>query len=479
MKHPVYWFLLSSGLVASTYASFAAVDEKTLTSADSYDGNTAAAAFTTQDNTSTDGTNYTCTGDICIAFAGKGAALTNSCFNQSQGNLSFTGTGGSLCFDNINGGTTKPAAIEVAGADKTLSVTGFSLFSCISCPPGTTGHGAISSKGATAFDNDVKLLFQKNCSSDNGGAITCKGFTLQNTSNSATFADNTSAKAGGALYSTGTTTISNNNSVVFSGNSTTGTTSSTGGAISCTDTTNAPELKLEGNKKLVFANNIAGTSGGAIHANKLIITAGGPTLFTNNSVTAAATPTGGAISLNGTSGECSLTAELGDIIFDGNTITTTTTPGSTKRNAIDLSSTGKFMKLNAREGFGIYFYDPIADNGDTTTEIELNQAGANSTYTGKIVFSGEKLTDAEKAIADNLKSSFKQPLKVGAGSLVLKDGVVVEAKSVSQTAGSAVVMDVGTTLQTPTTSGSTITLENLEINVSSLGGGGCPLLLKS
>ncbi|WP_348662700.1 autotransporter domain-containing protein [Chlamydia vaughanii] len=500
MKHPVYWLLLSSGLVASTYASFAAVDEKTLTSADSYDGNTTTTEFVTQENTEAGGTNYTCTGDICIAFAGKTTPLAKSCFGQTTGDLSFTGTGGSLCFDNVNA-TGKPAAIEVTTASKNLSVTGFSLFSCISCPPGTTGNGAISSKGTTSFDNDAKILFNKNCSSAAGGAISCAGLNLTGTTISATFTNNTSTdnggaigstgantiqnntgkllfstnsatKAGGAIHSDSATTISNNASVVFSENSATGATDGQGGAIYGSKTATAVDLKLEGNKELIFKNNTSGTGGGAIYTDKLTITSGGPTLFTNNSVSTATTPKGGAISLADSNGECSLTAELGDIVFEGNTVVTTGGTPSTKRNAIDLGTSGKFMQLRAGEGRGIYFYDPIANNGDTTTEIVLNKTEGTTTFTGSIVFSGEKLSADEKTAAENLSSFFKQPLKVGGGSLVLKDGVILEAKQVSQEAGSAVVMDVGTTLQTPSANGETITLENLEINVASLGGGG-------
>ncbi|WP_028444409.1 polymorphic outer membrane protein middle domain-containing protein, partial [Chlamydia psittaci] len=191
-----------------------------------------------------------------------------------------------------------------------------------------------------------------------------------------------------------------------------------------------------------------------------------------NSVSNGSSPKGGAICLDDTSSECSLTANLGDITFDGNKIITTSSGSSTvKRNSIDLGTGGKFTNLRAKEGFGIFFYDPIANQGDTSETIELNKAESETTYTGKIVFSGEKLSDEEKTIPDNLKSYFKQPLKLGSGSLVLKDGVTLEAKSFTQTAGT-VVMDLGTTLQTPSSNGDTITLTNLDINVASLGGGG-------
>ncbi|WP_348662694.1 autotransporter domain-containing protein [Chlamydia vaughanii] len=498
MKHSVYWFLLSSGLVASTFSSFATPVEKNLDSSNSYNGNTTSDPFQPQSNSDATGTNYNCTGDICIAFAGTPTALTESCFNQTAAELFFTGNGHSLCFDNVNA-TNKPAAIEVGDTDKALSVTGFSTFSCTSCPPGVTGNGAIKSSGSTTFENDAKILFEKNCSSAGGGAICCKGLTLSGTSISASFINNkstenggaigstgatnilnnngklifstnTSTKAGGAIHSDSATTISNNTSVVFTENTATGPTDGKGGAITCTNT-NAVELKLEGNKELIFTSNSSGTSGGAIHADKLIITTGGPTLFANNSVSAA-TPTGGAICINSTNGECSLTADLGDITFDGNTVTTTGNPASTKRNAIDLGTGGKFMKLDAREGRGIFFYDPIGNNGDANSTIEINKSTADATYTGSIVFSGERLTADEKAIADNLKSTFKQQVTLGAGTLVLRDGVVVEAKGVTQTAGSTVVMDVGTTLQAPSTNGESITLTNLDLNISSLLGGG-------
>ncbi|AFS26739.1 POMP91A domain protein [Chlamydia psittaci CP3] len=122
----------------------------------------------------------------------------------------------------------------------------------------------------------------------------------------------------------------------------------------------------------------------------------------------------------------------------------------------------------AKDGFGIFFYDPIANQGNTSADIELNKAEGGTNYTGKIVFSGEKLSDEEKQVPDNLQSYIKQPLKI-VGSLVLKDGVTLEA---NHQEGSNVVMDLGTTLQTPDTSGEAITLTNLDINVASLGGGG-------
>ncbi|WP_349822579.1 chemotaxis protein [Chlamydia abortus] len=420
MKHPVYWFLISSSLFASSSLCFAEAEQKTLTSADSYNGLTAGdKEFQPKETTQSAGTTYTCTGNICIAYAGLGEeGLSKSCFTDTAGDLSFIGNGYTLCFDNITTTASNPGAINVSGTDKTLNVSGFSLFSCAHCPPGTTGYGAIKAAGNTTIKDNSSLVFHKNCSTTDGGAI------------------------------------------------------------QCTASSNSAELKMENNQNLVFSENSSNSKGGAIFTQKLTIVSGGPTLFTNNSVSASA-PKGGAICLKDSGGECSLTADLGDITFDGNKIITTGRDSATvKRNAIDLGSDGKFTKLNAKEGFGIFFYDPIANTGGST-EIELNKTADSINYTGKIVFSGERLSDEEKTDADNLKSYFKQPITLSAGSLVLKDGVTLEAKQVTQTAGS-VIMDLGTTLQTPSSGGESIALTNLDINIASLGGGGSlQLLLKS
>ncbi|UZN73494.1 polymorphic outer membrane protein middle domain-containing protein [Chlamydia psittaci] len=410
MKHPVYWFLISSSLFASNSLSFAEDAQTALTPSDSYNGNTTSEEFSVKETSSA--TTYTCEGNVCISYAGKDSGLNKSCFTATE-NLAFLGNGYTLCFDNITTTSNSPGAISVSGDDKTLGVSGFSLFSCAYCPPGTTGYGAIKAAGNTTIKDNSSLVFHKNCSTAEGGAIQCK-----------------------------------------SGSST-------------------AELKLENNNNLVFSENSSTSSGGAIYADKLTIVSGGPTLFSNNSVSHSS-PKGGAICIKDSSGECSLTADLGDITFDGNKVIKTD-GSSVKRNSIDLG-TGKFTKLRAKDGFGIFFYDPITGGGSSA--LNINEKDTVD-YTGKIVFSGEKLSDEEKKQTDNLASTFNQPITISAGSLVLKDGVSVTAKQITQTEGSTVVMDLGTTLQTPSSGGETITLTNLDINIASLGGGGVLLLLNS
>ncbi|SYX08772.1 Polymorphic membrane protein F,chlamydial polymorphic outer membrane protein repeat,Autotransporter beta-domain [Chlamydia poikilotherma] len=475
MKHPVCWFL-SSVLIASTSLCFSLAAEEILTSENSFNGNNGTnATFIPWSTNNSAGTIYRCIGDISIAYAGKGTPLTTSCFTEATGDLTFLGSWCKLCFENISPdtGNPKPAAIEVSTADKTLLISGFSLFSCSYCPPSpgsaAQAAGAIKSAGAVKFENTANVLFKKNQSKDEGGAINCKTFSLTGVTGTANFIDNQSTKNGGALYTTGATTISNNNNIIFSKNNNSGSTVS-GGAIDCTDATNNnAELKLENNKKLIFSGNKTGNNGGAIYADKLTITSGGPTLFANNYVIHNSSPKGGAICLKDTHGECSLTANLGDITFIGNTIVTNQTPA---RNSIDLGSGGKFTQLRAKDGFGIFFYDPVTSSGTQTTKLTINQADGNAIYTGRIVFSGEKLTDEERKVANNLKSTLIQETSLNSGSLILKNGVTLEAKSFTQTTGSSVIMDLGTTLQTPSADGDNITLTNLYINVASLGNGG-------
>ncbi|CAG9045817.1 putative outer membrane protein pmp2 [Chlamydia abortus] len=413
MKHPVYWFLISSSLFASNSLSFAQVTNETLTSSDSYNGNIASEEFQVKE-TST-GATYTCEGNVCISYAGKNSPLTKSCFSETTENLAFVGNGYTLCFDNITTAASNPGAINVSGTDKTLNVSGFSLFSCAHCPPGTTGYGAIKAAGNTTIKDNSSLVFHKNCSTAEGGAIQCKASSSE------------------------------------------------------------AELKIENNQNLVFSENTSSSSGGAIYADKLTIVSGGPTLFSNNFVSSDSSPKGGAICIKDSGGECSLTANLGDITFDGNKIIKTGSGGTVKRNAIDLGSSGKFTKLRAKDGFSIFFYDPVTGGGSDA--LNINEKDSSVDYTGKIVFSGEKLSDEEKAQTDNLASTFNQSITLSAGSLVLKDGVSVTAKQMTQTDGSTVVMDLGTTLQTPSSGGEGITLTNLDINIASLGGGGLLLLL--
>ena len=89
MKYSIYLFLVSSGMIASTSLGFADPTEKNLDSSTSYNGNTASSSFTPLTTSDSNGTQYICTGDVCIMYAGTASsgttntALSTSCFQES------------------------------------------------------------------------------------------------------------------------------------------------------------------------------------------------------------------------------------------------------------------------------------------------------------------------------------------------------------------------------------------------------------
>ncbi|ETF37853.1 polymorphic outer membrane protein middle domain-containing protein, partial [Chlamydia pecorum] len=243
-----------------------------------------------------------------------------------------------------------------------------------------------------------------------------------------------------------------------------------GGAICCSKQPppsvppTTPTLTIKENNEVTFINNSAAGSGGAIYAQNLTLSSQGKGVLFANNTASATTPKGGAIAI-ADSGEISLSADGGNITFNGNTTNTTGGAGTPTRNAIDLGSTAKFTALRATEGNSIYFYDPITGSG-ATDAININDTNASVTYGGSIVFSGEKLSETEKTKPENLKSKFSQDVDLKNGSLVLKDGVTVDTKQFTQTAGT-LLMDAGTTLSASTGG---VTVKDLAVNMSSLNG---------
>ncbi|MEF9496528.1 MULTISPECIES: polymorphic outer membrane protein middle domain-containing protein [Chlamydia] len=275
--------------------------------------------------------------------------------------------------------TAKGAAISNNTDAKTLTMSGFNILSFIAAPKATTGNAAIYSVASTTIKENKKLTFDTNHSIAAGGAIHC-------------------AKTGST----------------------------------------AATLTLQQNESMIFKNNSSATTGGAIHAEKLVLKAGGATLFENNH----ATQKGGAISIAG-SGEISLSADDGSIIFKGNTITDA---GNKVNNAIHVGANGKFLKLEAKESQSILFYDPVVVEGTAADNLEINKTSGATTYTGSIIFSGRYIESPHKRRKHI--SKFTQPLTLSAGSLVLEKGAHLEAKSLTQTAGSKVILDQTSSIET-------------------------------
>ncbi|AGW37783.1 polymorphic membrane protein [Chlamydia pecorum PV3056/3] len=436
--------LLVSSAIALPFSSFSLVSAETpLGSADSYSGSGNTTPFTPKNTNEAGGTTYSCNGDCFIYNAGNsGSGLTTACFQEQSGDLTFDGNGYSMFFNTINVQANNPGAINAKGAGKTLTLQEFSQLSFIASPSSTTGTGAIESAGAINLTNNEYV----------------------------TFINNASTTTGGAACSQGNCTISGNQTVLFDSNSTSAT-SQNGGAICCFKQPPlvpppAPILTIKDNNEVTFINNSAKGNGGAIYAQSLTLSSQGKGVLFANNTAVNGTPKGGAIAI-ADSGEISLSADGGDITFNGNTTNTTVGVGAPTitRNAIDLGSTAKFTALRATEGNSIYFYDPITGNSANTPALNINEDANSVTYGGSIVFSGEKLSETEKVNSENLKSTFKQPVTLKNGSLILKNGVTVDTNTFTQEAGSTLLMDAGTTLSASTED---VTVKNLAVNISSL-----------
>lgn len=432
MKCSLPWQLFSSAIFFSI-SSFSLLAETPLGAMDNYNGHIATEDFEPKKTNNANGTTYFCIGDLSIVQAGgEGNVLPSACFQEEAGNLTFHGNGFSMSFGAIDVNPTFPSAINVSGTNKALTIQGFSHLSFSSA---TKGKGAINSTGTFLLTNNDVVNFSYN----------------------------TSTVTGGAAFSTGNCTISNNGIVCFSNNKASGN-NSDGAAIWCA-ATNQTTLSIQGNSEVSFINNSTTGSGGAIYAKKLSLTTskGKGMLFANNSVVNnATTKSGGAIAI-AESGSLNLTADGSDIVFDGNKVIRS---GQATRNAIHMDSNAKYIALRATKDNAIFFYDPVTGTATVNSILNLNHPDTNSPqkYTGAIVFSGEKLSKNEANNADNLKSMFKQQLTLSAGTLVLKDGVTLQARTFTQTAGSQVILNAGTTLETYEHQ---INLNGLAVNLAS------------
>lgn len=402
-----------------------------------------------------------------------------------------------------------------------LTITGTTTSCSFDSNASSSFGGALASEGAvTLTNNSAPQTFSSNGAAYYGGAIflgtlsaptagttsIAASLTASSNSGKITFQNN-SALTGGAIYSQGNLEFSNNNYVLFANNTASPASTITlpsttpnqtitgglGGAVYCmapqtgagsggSGTAPAdPELKCTGQSALYFYGNYAATEGGAIYAKKIVLSDNGSTQFIGN-----VSAKGGAISV-AASGTLELTANAGNIVFDHNlTVNTTTNTGTTTpstHNSIHFNEGATFSTLAASAGNSITFYDPITTDISQTAPqppaqpaaLTINPSSGN--YQGNIVFSGEKLPPDEAAQPNNVTSTINQKVTLENGSLILKKGAILNVYSFTQSSGSSgstVVMDLGTTLSTTTTAqqnaDGNITLSNLAINLSSLGG---------
>ncbi|WP_434683393.1 polymorphic outer membrane protein middle domain-containing protein [Chlamydia crocodili] len=505
MKLSVYGFLLSSSLL-STHIAFAenasaapsapqsapaAGASKTITElTNGFDGNTDTQPFTTKSSSNADGTTYTVKSNISFknissvtaassssssgsqpsSDVGQGSSEGN-CFKNTAGDLNFSGETISLTFENISL-TAQGAAISNTASGKTLLLTNFINLTFSNSPVSTvaTGKGAIYCEDSKLqIINNGNVTFSNNHSVENGGAVCYKAPAAS------------PSPIPVSPQPSPTTTISLPKTSILSSNPPPtqpgGPSAAPAGPDSGAQQVAQNTFAFGGNDSLTFSGNSSDKCGGAIYAHDLIITATGQTLFTNNT----AKEKGGAIAI-ADGGVISLIAELGDIIFEGNTVNGTP-------NAIDLGATAKIGDLCALKGQSIIFYDPITsnDSADTASKLTINAplqpsggGGGSSSpisirsaaavqpvprlYEGTIVFSGKK-QNASKTKALTSNSTLKQPVELAGGTFVLEDGALFSAKSFTQTDNTSVVLlEQNTQLQTS----ENIELKNLWVGVTNV-----------
>ncbi|WP_348663832.1 polymorphic outer membrane protein middle domain-containing protein [Chlamydia vaughanii] len=336
------------------------------------------------------------------------AGSTNTCFTNSQGDLSLEGQSHSLTFQNISLDG-EGAAFSQTASTKTLYFSGFSDLIFSSTPPASlaTGSGAILCQDSgMVIKNNKKVVFSNNFSMGNGGAACYKDPASPSNPSPPAAADPAATNA----------------------------------------------FFFQNNESLLFSQNSSGALGGAIYAKNLTLESGGETIFSENT----ATTNGGAIAMQA-SGSCRITADTGNITFKGNM-------AANKRNALYLGSNAKITQLNAKEGMGIYFFDNIEGmQADQTVPLSINKANGQTTYTGDIVFSAEEETNL---------SQISQPVKLEAGSLILRQGAILSLKSFTQTdANSKLVLEINsgpTPANTSLQASEAIDLKNVQVKLNDI-----------
>ncbi|WP_100934074.1 polymorphic outer membrane protein middle domain-containing protein [Candidatus Chlamydia corallus] len=440
---------------------------------------------------------YSLAGDVLISNVDN-SLLNKACFNVASGSVTFLGNQHGLYVNNITSATTQEGAV-LSCKDGQARFSGFSSLSFIQSPGDIKEQGCLYVKNAIMLLNNYKVRFEQNRSKTKGGAISAGSVTIVGNYDSVFFYQNEAISGGGAinsagpieiaanqaevrflqniannglggaLCSTGNIDISQNTYIAFRENQALTTAVGKGGAIYCLPKSGSdpvPVVTFSQNKQLVFERNSSILGGGAIYAKKLRISSGGPTLFINNMVAANSVNLGGAVAIDD-GGELSLSAEKGNITFEGNHTS------NNSLNGIHLLSNATFLKLQAKKGYSIEFYDPITSAADGSTNLNINGDPQNKEYTGTVLFSGGK------SVAKNpqdFQSKIPHNVNLSAGFLVLKEGAEVTVSKFTQSLGSRLVLDLGTKLQA---SKEDIVITGLAIDLDSLSSSSKAAVIKA
>ncbi|WP_080124591.1 polymorphic outer membrane protein middle domain-containing protein [Chlamydia suis] len=360
-------------------------------------------------------------------------------------------------------------------------------------------------KNFLATDNPAPVAFVGNVAGIKGGGVAAvtngqngqtpgagaaPDLSVSFSKNTAVEFDGNVARIGGGIYSDGPISFLENAKTVFLNNEASpvyidpsppqgggggqpAANYGDGGAIFCKNgaqqqggTATSGEVSFKGEGMVFFSKNIAAGKGGAIYAKKLSISDCGPVQFIGNIAN-----DGGAIYL-ADSGELSLSADRGDIIFDANLkrtaqqTATTVNDVQVASNAISMAAGGTVSALRASEGHQILFNDPIVmANGQNQAPAQTQPLKINDGegYSGDIVFAkGESVLYSD--------------IELVQGKILLRDKAKLLVRSLDQTGG-VVYMEAGTTLdfvngaqqpQQPPAKPISISLTNLHLSLASL-----------
>ena len=329
-------------------------------------------------------------------FLGNTAGFTGVSKNagaiQAQ-NINISQNVGSIQF--LNNSTTNYGGAVYATNDLTISMnTGEITFKNNRCILSTGSGGSIKAQTATITQNCAPITFANNYGG-NHGCIDADTLMISNNDDTINFTDNfcvsnSSGSSGGAIYCTNNCTITNNH------------------------------------KKVIFAKNTAQADGGGIYTKNLTISNNGLVLFLNNS-----SNWGGAVqNIQGTEQVKAmfyLSADYGDIIFNGNLNT-----GTNKYYRNALHSTPHLnLQIGARSGYRVAFYDPIENSHPSSSTLIFNP---ESYHLGTVLFSGATIPNASQQEAD-YTSYLRNTTNIAHGTLAVEDGACLAIYSLTQDEG--------------------------------------------
>ncbi|WP_348663809.1 polymorphic outer membrane protein middle domain-containing protein [Chlamydia vaughanii] len=206
-------------------------------------------------------------------------------------------------------------------------------------------------------------------------------------------------------------------------------------------------------KGVLFHGNHCLESTGVINANSLIIRDNGPVLFLNNS-SASGQAKGGTLQNHGTDSRFYLSADYGDIIFNGNI---TNYEWRTRKNSI-LGKENLNLQVGARKGRKVAFFDPVEHEALSTEGVTFNP---ENFHLGTVLFSSKNIPLDTPQEAHFL-SSFRNSAKLSHGALAIDDKARVGFFNFTQDPGTTLRLGNASVVQTnvspditTTTTGST------------------------